>query len=237
MNTVIIVQARTSSTRLPNKVLLKISNKTLLEYHVERARKSKLPIIVATSEDSRDDAIIKVGNTLAVSIFRGDLNNVLKRFYLCALKYKVDIIIRTTADCPLVDGELIKDGFIEFKKTSADYLSNTLIRTYPRGFDFEIFTFAALEKAFRSVHNSTDREHVTPYILSHNDAFRIKQHTRLPNKSDYRLTVDTLKDLAVIKILIEKYHADEKNCNEIIDILDAHPEIVNINKSVQQKTV
>ena len=131
---------------------------------------------------------------------------------------------------------LIDKGWKIFNQSKLDYLSNTIYRTYPRGFDFEIFTFEALKKCFINSKDREAKEHVTPYIWRHlNKIFKYRQLTNKVNKSNYRLTVDTLNDFKMIKILIEKFHAHKKNYQEIIKILGHHPEIAKINQCIQQK--
>lgn len=238
MKTAIITQARMSSTRLPGKVLLKINHKTLLEYHLERVQKSEIPVIVATSTDQKDDAIFQLCEIIKVPVFRGDLNNVLSRYYDCANKFNLDIIIRVTSDCPLIDGELIVKGLAPFKKQRVDYLSNTVKRTFPRGFDFEIFTMQALTTAYQNANTTFETEHVTPFIWQNKQKqFTIQAFTQKSDSSRYRIAVDTKQDFDAVKELIEKYQANTKTVAEIIKLLDSHPEIVRINAHIEQKSV
>ena len=234
----IITQARMTSTRLPGKVLQKIANKTLLEYHIERAQQAGFPVVIATSTDHTDDAIEQLCQIKQWQYFRGDLENVLSRYYHAAQTYHFETIVRITSDCPFIDGQLIKEGYQIFKDTHCEYLSNTVHRTYPRGFDFEIMTSSALEKAYLHATEDFEKEHVTPYIWkTHPDQFRIEQFTQRKDYSDFRITVDTKEDFEVIQQLIEDYHADKMRYNEIIQLLIDHPEIVAINKNVEQKPV
>lgn len=237
MKCAIVCQARMTSIRLPGKVLSIIKNKPLLEYHLERVRASHLPVILATSTDVTDDPIATLGHKLSIPVFRGDLANVLDRYWTCAKKYALDIIIRTTGDCPLIDGHLIKTGFDVFIKKRPDYLSNTLTRTFPRGFDFEIFTQKALHAAHQHARTSFEKEHVTPYIWqTKKKAFKIQQLTRSLDASRFRVTVDTQEDFLLIKKLIEIYQAHTKQAEEIIKLLEMHPEVVQLNAQVKQKT-
>lgn len=239
MNTVIIIQARMSSTRLQGKVLMKIADHPMLYFVFTRASKAKVSkVIVATSNDLSDDSIVDYCTQQNFPVIRGNLNNVLDRFYHAAKHEKADVVIRVTADCPLIDGDLITQGLIQFEKEKPDYLSNTIRRTYPRGFDFEIFTFAALEFAYQNAKTQFEYEHVTPFIWkSQPEKFNIKQLTQKGDKSNYRLTVDTPDDLELVKELLEKYHAEAKNCAEIIGILDSHSELFQINAHIKQKHI
>lgn len=238
MNTIAIIQARMSSTRLPNKVLLTIKNKPLLWYVITRCKWAKKiqNVIVATSTDRSDDPIKKFCRNEKIPIIRGPLENVLERYYLSAIRHESDVIVRITGDCPLIDGTLLDLGLTKFFEEKTDYLSNITIRTFPRGFDFEIFTFEALETTYNNAKDIPEKEHVTPYIYRNNPGmFRIADFTQPTDKSKYRITVDTPEDFELIKILIEKYHADSKNYKEIISLLDKHPEISRINQHIEQK--
>lgn len=240
MKTVIIIQARMSSTRLPGKVLLPIAGKSMLWHVIKRVSlvKNIDNIIVATSTDISDDVIVKFCSVNNIKCYRGSLNNVLSRYYETALQEKADVIIRITADCPLIDANLIERGLIIFKNKKLDFLSNVIVRSYPVGFDFEIFTFNILEKAYRNAVTETEKEHVTPYFyLTHPDNFKIYNLKQNENKSSYRLTVDTTQDLALIKILIEKFHAQKKDHHQITSILDQHPDLIELNKNIKAKKI
>lgn len=239
MIVVAIIQARMTSTRLPGKVLMDIDGKPMLLYVVKRIKWSKLidEFVVATSTNQIDNPIIDFCKKNDIDYFRGNLEDVLSRYYFAAKKYKADIIVRVTSDCPLIDGTLIDEGLTTFKKSNVDYLSNTLVRTFPRGFDFEIFTFKALEKAFKEATSRFEREHVTPFIemFAKKNRFNVKNMESNQDKSKYRITVDTKEDIDLIRVLIKNYRADSKNREEIIKILDNNPEIVKINSHVKQK--
>lgn len=238
MKTVAIIQARMTSTRLPGKVMMTIGGKPMLWYVLNRTRwaKSLSDVIIATSTDKSDDAIVEFCKKHKISYFRGSLEDVLSRYYHAAKKAGADIIVRVTADCPLVDGHLIDKGIELFNKTNADYLSNTIRRTFPRGFDFEILRFEILEKAYLMAKSRADREHVTGFVWrNENGQFKIKNLKSKMNKSKWRLTVDVAEDFKLVKILIEKYRASDKNYYLIVKILDSHPEIMAINAHIEQK--
>lgn len=236
MKIAIITQARMTSTRLPGKVLKIVKGEPLLFYHVERARLSGISVIVATTINKEDDVIAQECQKLKVPCFRGDESDVLGRYYNCAKELALDTIVRITSDCPLIDGALIKKGVESFAKSKADYLSNTVERTFPRGFDFEIFSFKALQTAYQEAKDNSEREHVTPYIWRNNPAlFKIESYVNQVDKSDYRITVDTELDFLLIKELIEEFRADQKNCQQIIEIFEKYPELAKINENVKQK--
>jgi spore coat polysaccharide biosynthesis protein SpsF len=234
----IISQARMTSTRLPGKVLKKIDNISLLKYHVERLKWSKMPIYIATTTNETDDPIIKFCEEEALNYYRGEENNVLSRYYGCAKENNLDVIVRVTSDCPLIDGALIKKTW-ELEQSNFktfDYISNVIERTFPRGFDFEIFSFEYLELAYKNTNLLSDLEHVTPYIHQNKLGKTVyKSSLHQENKSHYRVTVDTVEDFKVIKELIEQFAAQEKSYSEIIKILDQNPTIVAINQAIEQK--
>jgi spore coat polysaccharide biosynthesis protein SpsF len=236
----IITQARMTSTRLPGKVFKEISNKNLLQYHIDRLKKTGFDIAIATTTNQTDDVINSFAVSQNIKCHRGSENNVLSRFYETAVKYKFDIIIRVTSDCPLIDPHLIRNSIEKYLKLNNLnlYLSNGIERTFARGFDFEIFSFSLLEEAFKNATEESDLEHVTPYIWKNRSGevefYHVKQEI---NNSDLRITVDTSDDFELIKQLIDKYNAAELSYNEIEKILRDHPELIAINSHIEQKKV
>lgn len=237
----IITQARTTSTRLPRKVLLSINEKTVLEYHLDRLKLSGYPVFVATTINQTDDDIVKLCDAQTVPCYRGSEHDVLSRFYECAKKFKLDVVVRVTSDCPLIDGGLIKDGVHKFlsSQNSNTYVSNCIARTYPRGFDYEVFSFDSLEKAFINGTETVEREHVTPFIRNvlKNTGVNLIDMKRVPDASQYRLTLDESDDWILIKKLIEEFQADQKNADEIIRILESNVKLSQINAHIEQKKI
>lgn len=236
----IISQARMTSTRLPEKVLLPIGQKPVLQYHLERLQQSGYPIFLATTINKTDDPLVAFGQEHQIPVFRGDEQNVLSRFYETARTFNLDLIVRVTSDCPLIDGALIRQGIQEYIQINDPrlYLSNVLVRTFPRGFDLEIFSFALLEEAFHQATQAGDLEHVTPYINQNKSGqVRFRHLTQAEDKSCYRVTLDTPEDFELLRVLIEEYQADLLPARDICRILDAHPELARINAMVEQKKV
>jgi len=206
----VLIQARTGSTRLPGKVLMKINEKPMLWYIVNRLKLSGSidRIIVATTKLQEDNSIELLCDQWNIPCFRGETDNVLDRYYQAAKKFNVKNIIRITADCPLLDFRLV-DEMVEFyQKKNCDYLSNTLKPFYPDGMDVEIFTFQALEKAWKESDFDSEKEHVTPYIWKNStfkgkDLFNSFNYDFSSDFSHFRLTVDEKEDFEVIKFLIE----------------------------------
>ena len=168
-----IVQARMGSKRLPGKVLMKINKRfNFLEFLINRLKKSKRisQIVVACSKNKKDRKIINLCNKLNISSFQGSEYNVLDRFYKTAKKFKADIIVRITSDCPFTDPKLI-DAFLKiYLKSKFDYYSNIHPRSFPDGLDIEIFDFKTLEISKKKCHSSYDLEHVTPVSYTHHRA-------------------------------------------------------------------
>ncbi|MNE61738.1 Cytidylyltransferase [compost metagenome] len=171
-------------------------------------------------------------------MFRGSEENVLSRYYYCAKENQLDAIIRVTSDCPLIDGDLIKNAVSYYKQNySPDlYISNVLERSFPRGLDFEIFSMNLLEDAFQNATLQSDIEHVTPYIHQNRSGRVIFHHIKNnTDKSAYRITLDTEDDLILIKKLMEEFNAEKLSSKQLISLLDFMPELVAINAHIEQK--
>ncbi|BFN05018.1 cytidylyltransferase domain-containing protein [Clostridium tetani] len=242
MKVVCIVQARIGSTRLPGKVLKKICGKTVLEHDIDRLRKIKNidEIIIATTILEKDNAIVKECERLGVKYFRGSEEDVLSRYYYAAKENNADIVVRVTSDCPLIDSG-VSEKIIQYYLDNInkyDYVSNTIERTYPRGLDTEVFSLKALEKAFNESKLQRDREHVTPYIWSNSDIFKLYHYKNDKDYSELRWTLDTKEDYRLISSIYENFR--NKKCfsmHEIIKLLERNPEIKYINRYVQQKEI
>ena len=167
----VVTQARTGSTRLPGKVLIEVAGRTMLDHHVDRLVTAGLDVYVATTDGASDDRVADLAQRRGIAVFRGSEEDVLSRFAGCARTHELDVVVRVTSDCPLIDGGVVADGvtkFLQLRKQHGDdvYLSNTLERTYPRGFDFEVVAAAALQRADREATARRDREHVTPWLYA-----------------------------------------------------------------------
>jgi spore coat polysaccharide biosynthesis protein SpsF len=234
----IVSQARMTSTRLPGKVLKQIQGHSLLEYHLNRLAWSGLPVIVATTVNKTDDPIVEFCEKKAIPTFRGNENDVLSRYYGAAEKFNLDVLVRVTSDCPLIDGKLIRQAVDQYQALGNRwmYMSNCLERTYPRGFDFEVFTFEMLKSAFERATTVPQREHVTPYFYQKIDSrTELKSLTRGSNLSQFRLTVDEPDDFKLMEKLIVDHGCALKTEAEIGEILQKHPELGQINAHIEQK--
>ena len=210
MKIIAITQARTGSTRFPNKIMNKIEGKTLLDIHVNRIKKAKKNnlIIIATTKKKDDDIIKLEANNLGVHCYRGDEDDVLDRFYQAAKSHNPDYVVRLTSDCPLIDPSLIDEIIEATINSNVDYCSNTLIESYPDGQDVEVFSFNSLKKAWEESVLISDREHVTPYMKRNFKVLNIHSNNMKFNK--VRMTVDEPNDFIVIKRLAEKLGLNEK---------------------------
>lgn len=242
MKVICIIQARVGSTRLPGKVMKKVCNKTVLEHVIDRLKRIKNinEIVIATTTLEKDKVIVEESKRLGITYFRGSEEDVLSRYYYAAKENEADIVVRITSDCPLIDSE-ISEKIIRFyldNMDKFDYVSNTIERTYPRGLDTEVFSFTALEKAFNEAENERDREHVTPYIWDNPEIFRIFSYINSENYSNLRWTLDTEDDFKLIKSIYRYLYNKNNNSfymNEILNLYNIHPELLEINKNIKQK--
>ncbi|MEM7036045.1 MAG: glycosyltransferase family protein [Bacteroidota bacterium] len=240
MKAAIISQARMTSTRLPGKVMIRVQGVPLLKYHLKRLKSANLPIFLATTHNDTDDVLARYAKDNGIECFRGDEHDVLGRFYDCASIFGIDVIVRVTSDCPLIDGNLIRTHVKKYLSSYSPntYMSNSLKRTFPRGFDFEIFSFKMLQEAYENAKTEAEREHVTPYFYATaRDKFKMREIVMPVDKSDYRLTLDTTDDLDLLRRLIEGFEAERMNYKDIIRVLDENPELSEINAHVEQKEV
>jgi len=239
---VAIVQARMSSTRLPGKVLMDIAGISMLARSVRRLSRAKSlsEIVVATTIEKSDNPIVKECERNGWKYFRGSLEDVLDRYHSAATFFRADSVVRITSDCPMIDPGLVDAVLDEYFKWEGDvdYLSNMFPRrTYPRGLDTEVFTFDALDLAWKQDTNPALREHVTQYILRHPDIFRIRGIINDIDYSSMRWTVDTPDDLRFVRTVFENFQKDQFTWKEIVEFLQAHPEILEINKEIRQKNL
>lgn len=233
-----LLQARFSSTRLPGKVMLPILGKPMLMHQIERIAQSQRidKLIVVTSSDPSDDVIAKLCADNNTAHFRGDLNNVLDRFYQAAQAYNPSTIVRLTGDCPLTDYRVI-DAVIDLHCTSnADYTSNVLPPTFPDGVDVEVFTYQCLQQAWRQALLPSHKEHVTPFINTQPHRFAIKNFTHAVDLSSLRWTVDEPADFAFVTEIYQ--HLYEQNpsfsMNDILRLLEQNPQLNTINDTFQR---
>lgn len=240
-----IIQARMSSTRLPGKVMMQIRNKPLLYHVINQVRQCKKlsNIIIATTTLQEDELIINYVKSLGLDFYRGSEEDVLDRYYQCAKQFKVDVVVRITSDCPLIDPTLVDRCITEFENIHSDYLSNVNKIEgvnwvydpcgFPMGFAVEVFTFNALEKAWKNAKKPSEREHVTQYILNNPSLFTINSIENSENLSNIRLTVDHIIDFDLVKIIIEHFPVDEIfTIQRVVSFLNQNPNLKQMNSNI-----
>jgi spore coat polysaccharide biosynthesis protein SpsF len=244
MKTVAIIQARMGSTRLPGKVLKTLGEKPVLWHVVRRVRAATGidDLIVATSTADADVEILNFCLQEGVNVYRGSEFDVLARFYQAAKMMSADIILRFTADCPLLDPEVITEMIREFRQertqeSKPDYFSNIQTRTFPRGLDTEIFTFSALEKTFQTAGQPFEREHVTPFMYQHPEKFVCAEYRSPEDNSRFRLTLDTHEDYELLTAIFTHFAGMGPgfSLKQVLDFLREFPDLEKINAHIEQK--
>lgn len=236
MKVLAILQARMRSTRLPNKVLLPLEGRPVLHHVINRARESRLvsDLVVATTVNGQDKAIADACKSIGANVFRGSEADVLDRFYQAAKLSRPDHIVRVTSDCPLLDPKIIDLVAKRHLKEDAEYTSNIHPPTFPDGEDIEVFTFGALEKAWKNARLSSEREHVTPYIYNNPGLFKISNVENSNDLSKKRWTLDEKQDYEFIKQVYKGLYAVNPlfGMKEILGFLAKHPEFERINAGI-----
>lgn len=233
-----ILQARMTSSRLPGKVLRPILGRPLLDRQIERILRSKRidRLVVATSLNPEDDAIEALCRRLEVDCFRGDLQNVLDRFYQAARQYDPNHVIRLTGDCPLVDPVLV-DKLVDFYLAQkCDYASNCQEPTLPDGLDAEVFSFAVLEQTWKEAVLPSHLEHVTPFMRSNPERFKSSCYKYHEDLSHLRWVVDEPEDLEFIRQIYGTLYPDEPEfgTEDVLALLERKPELVEINRRFER---
>ena len=238
MNTLGILQARLSSSRLPGKVLLPILGEPMLFRQIERLSRCKQidKIVVATSIDPSDDGLAFECEKRAIYVFRGSLEDVLDRFFQAALEFNPKVVVRLTGDCPLADPNVIDETIKFFYSGDFDYVSNCDPPTFPDGLDVEVFKFQWLADAHDKATYQSEREHVTPYIRKQSDVLRFGNYARETDLAHLRWTVDEPEDFEFVKTVYEKLYPsnDRFNMWDVLKLSDSHPEWQQINSKFQR---
>lgn len=228
------------STRLPGKVMKDLGGDTVLARVVHRVRRSRLAgeVVIATTNQSADDAIVQECRRLSVQFFRGEELDVLDRYYKAAQQSRAEAIVRITSDCPLIDPEITDQTISAFLEQRPDYASNALIRTYPRGLDTEIMTWEALESTWRLARKPYQRTHVTPYIYENPAEFSIVKVVGEKNYTCYRWTLDTPDDMAFMEAVYDRMGNDDHfHWKDVIALMEREPELPELNRHVTMKAL
>ncbi len=231
--TVAVLQARVSSSRLPGKVMLPILDRPMLARQIERLKRVRGfdTLVVATSTQPEDDAIAQLATAQGAHCFRGSLDDVLDRFYKAARKYQPAIVVRLTGDCPLIDPAVIDSCIEFFHAGSFDYATNAVQPTFPDGLDVEVMRFNCLEQAWLQAKLPSEREHVTPYIYTRPESFRIGHYRGQKDLSACRWTVDDSDDLEFVRAVYAELYGAKPSfaMHDVMALLERRPELAKIN--------
>jgi spore coat polysaccharide biosynthesis protein SpsF len=239
MKVVAIIQARMGSSRLPGKVLCDLEGESMLKRVIDRVGRAKLldEVIVATTDEPQDSAIINFCAEHEVRHFTGSQDDVLDRYYQAATQSNADAVVRITSDCPLIDPNVIDVVIRKFlASTYTDYVSCIVEpRTFPRGLDTEVFSYDALKTAWQESTDTACREHVTQYFLRNPDRFELDGVFSYTDYSALRWTVDTDEDLQLARAIYQYFGHDHFGWREAVHACTEHPEWQSINAHIQQK--
>jgi len=242
MKRVAIIQARMRSTRLPGKVLTLVAGRPMLAQQLDRLRACRQidELLVATTTNSADDPVVALARKEGVAFFRGEEHDVLGRYLAAARWAAADVVIRITADCPLIDS-VVTDrvvGVLLDRQSPCDYASNTLRRSYPRGLDVEAFWIDVLQRMARQGTSNPAREHVTWFLHRERpDLFLLRDVVDSVDNSDLRWTVDAPEDLELVRRLYARAHLPDRlvSYQELVDLVRSDPELLAINARMAQR--
>lgn len=236
MRTVAIIQARLGSSRLPGKVLLDIGGQSMLAHVVRRAQRARRldQVAIATSTSPADDAIARFGALHGVAVSRGSEHDVLARYAQAAAEHGAEVVVRLTADCPLLDPGVIDDVIAAYHDGDWDYASNVEPPTYPDGLDTEVIRRSALDRAAREAKLPSEREHVTPYIRKHPELFRIRAVRSPEDLSALRWTVDEPRDLDLVRAIYGQMRSADFGMADVLDLVGRDPDLTKINANIQR---
>jgi len=239
MHMLVVVQARTGSTRLPNKIMMPLAGKPLLQRMLERVRAAATPfeLVVATTHEPEDDAVRSLCRSLGVDCFSGHPTDLLDRHYRAAQERGAEIVVKIPSDCPLIDPAVIDRvlGFFLQHKDAYDYVSNLHPATYPDGNDVEVMPFDVLATAWREATKDFEREHTTPFIWERPERFRIgnvEWETGMNCSMTHRWTIDYPEDYEFIKRVYDELWNERSSIfslNDILHLLEEKPELAAIN--------
>ncbi len=236
--TYIFLQARTSSTRLPQKVLKPLLNKEMILHQLQRVSRSKMvdKVILLTSNLKEDDKLANIVSQEGFDIYRGSHEDVLGRFYECAIDMNLDdddTIVRVTGDCPVHDHRVIDELINAFYESNAEYISNCRepFVIYPDGLDAEVFSVATLKKSALNAKKTSQREHVTPYMYN-SGLFKALHLKKEPLYSNWRLTVDEERDFKLIENIYNHFGNNSFSFEDIIEYLTNNPHLLSINQNI-----
>lgn len=246
MTTVVVVQARMGSTRLPGKVLLPLAGKPLLERQIERilAAKSRFEVCVATTPSAEDEPIRELCRRIGIPVFDGHPSDLLDRHYRVGVAYGADAIVKIPSDCPLIDPSVIDRVITVYQAApgALDFVTNLYPPTWPDGNDVELMTMEALACAFQNANRAFEREHTTPFIWERPERFRIANvtwETGFDFSKTHRFTVDHAEDYAFVSRVYRELCTSSRpvfSLLEVLQLLQENPEISELNAQYRGKT-
>jgi spore coat polysaccharide biosynthesis protein SpsF len=236
---VVLIQARMTSTRLPGKILMEVAGRPMLAQLIARLERCRSvdEIVVATTTNSSDDPVVELCRSRGTRVWRGPEHDVLVRFQGAAADARAEVIVRITADCPLID-PLVVDRVVEaLLEGGCDYASNTRTRTFPRGLDAEALHLDVLTRCGRLARSVPAREHVTYFVVEQPQLFAIREVVDPVDNSDLRWTVDTAVDLELVRRIyaLGRMPSELVPHAELIAMVRKQPELVALNAHIPQK--
>ena len=238
-NITAVIQARLGSTRLAGKTLMMLKGQPLLAHLIKRIRLSKyaINIVVATTVNHKDDAIVRYALENKLKIYRGSEEDVLDRFYKAAVEFQAENIVRVTPDCPMLDPNVMDKVISKYKNGNYDYVANTIKTTFPDGLDTEVFSFSALKKTWTEASLLSEREHVTAYIYKNPHLFNIfNVENEWGDFSWMRWTVDTAKDYQFVSQIYEMMNRPDNifYMEDVLKLLKDKPELLKVNQGISR---
>jgi len=234
MKVVAIIQARMSSSRLPGKVLMPLAGVPVLGHVVDRLCSCKMvdEIVVATSLDASDDLISDYCRNAGINVFRGSLDDVLDRYYQAASEYQADPVVRITADCPAIDPVVVDAVIAGFLSGNFDLYS--LGGEFPDGLDCSVFSFGAIERAWKEAKLNSEREHVGPYIENNPQLFRNGKLELFHGLSKQRWTLDEPVDYELLSKVFGRLYREDSHflTHEVLKFIGENPALSNINSGI-----
>lgn len=239
MTTLLVVQARMTSTRLPGKVMLPLVGEPMLTRLVERLRRVQRAdgVVIATTDNAQDDAIATLCVQQSLPCHRGSEHDVLSRYADAVRLHGGDTVVRITSDCPMIDPALIDQVIAVYEEGESDYVSNMMPPTWPYGMAVEVFSAVALAQAHAEATQLSEREHVTPFLYWHPERYRLRNVASPVDLSHHRWTVDTPEDYELVGRLFDHLMPTRPNFTlaDVLAVLEVHPDWMAINQHIQQK--
>lgn len=237
------IEARMTSSRLPQKVLLDLCGKPSLQHIIERLRRSQYidEVVVATTVNDTDTPVIELCEKMGCKYFRGSEEDVLLRVLEAAKSVQADIIVEITGDCPVIDWRHADYLIEQFFKEEADYASNVIERTFPRGFDTQVFPVKVLEEVNLIATDEASHEHVSLYIYRHPEKYKLYSWIAPEeiHHPEYEITLDTKEDYLLIRAIYEELYLENEDfsCEDVVQLLKKKPKLLDYIKDIRRKHV